>query len=96
MVEPDPARGPDHGVYSISVAAELVGMPSQNLRVYERRGLLEPARTPAGTRRYSDNDLTRLRRISQLLAAGINIAGIHLILTLEADNTRLRDQIDHH
>jgi len=78
------------GVYGISVAAELVGTGPQNLRLYERKGLLEPDRTPAGTRRYSPDDLDRLRRISQLLADGLNLAGIAVVLQLEADNARLR------
>ena len=78
------------GVYGISVAAELVATGPQNLRLYERKGLLEPDRTPAGTRRYSPDDLDRLRRISQLLADGLNLAGIAVVLQLEADNARLR------
>lgn len=89
----DPARG----VYGISVAAELVGMGVQTLRQYEVRGLLEPARTPGGTRRYSPNDLDRLRRIASLLDAGLNLAGIVMVLDLEQrnvdltnENTRLR------
>jgi len=77
------------GLYGISVAAELVGTGQQNLRLYERRGLLDPERTPAGTRRYSDVDLGRLRRIGQLLAAGLNLAGVALVLDLEADNAQL-------
>ena len=81
---------PMRGVYAISVAAELVGTGVQNLRVYERRGLLEPERTSGGTRRYSENDLDRLRRIGDLLEAGLNLAGIALVLELEADNARLR------
>jgi MerR family transcriptional regulator, heat shock protein HspR len=83
------------GVYGISVAAELVGMGAQTLRLYETRGLLEPARTDGGTRRYSEEDLDRLRRIGELLHDGLNIAGIALVLELEAENTRLRDQWDH-
>lgn len=79
------------GVYGISVAAELVGMGVQNLRAYEARGLLEPGRTRGGTRRYSANDLARLRRISALLAAGLNIAGIAMVLHLEDENTQLRE-----
>ncbi|MDL9978104.1 MerR family transcriptional regulator [Microbacterium sp. ASV49] len=79
------------GVYGISVAAELVGMGVQNLRAYEARGLLEPGRTQGGTRRYSANDLARLRRISELLAAGLNIAGIAMVLDLEDENTQLRE-----
>ena len=84
--------GPDagRGVYGISVAAELTGMGVQNLRLYEARGLLEPGRTQGGTRRYSANDLDRLRRIADLLAAGLNLAGIGMVLDLEAQNTQLR------
>ena len=78
------------GVYAISVAAELVGIDPQSLRLYERRGLLEPARTEGGTRRYSGDDIDRLRRICDLLQAGLNLAGIALVLDLEADNARLR------
>lgn len=91
--------GPDHdgdrGVYGISVAAELVGMGAQNLRLYEARGLLEPSRSEGGTRRYSTNDLERLRRIGDLLGAGLNLAGIGMVLDLEGENARLRaDQGD--
>jgi DNA-binding transcriptional MerR regulator len=83
---PDPTRG----IYGISVAAELVGTGVQNLRVYERRGLVEPARTDGGTRLYSDQDIERLRRIALLLGDGLNLAGIAMVLDLEADNARLR------
>ena len=82
----------DRGVYGISVAAELVGTGVQNLRLYETRGLLEPARTDGGTRRYSADDLVRLRRISDLLAAGLNLAGIAMVLQLEDENQQLRNQ----
>jgi len=84
-------RKPDseRGVYGISVAAELVGMGVQNLRLYEARGLLEPERTEGGTRRYSADDLDRLRRIGELLEAGLNLAGIGMVLDLEAQNTQL-------
>lgn len=85
-----PAPDSDRGVYGISVAADLVGMGAQNLRLYEARGLLEPKRTDGGTRRYSANDLDRLRRIGDLLEAGLNLAGIGMVLTLEAENARLR------
>ncbi len=84
--EPDASRG----VYGISVAAELVGMGVQTLRLYESRGLLEPDRTAGGTRRYSADDLDRLRRISDLLDAGLNLAGVAMVLDLEATNRRLR------
>ncbi|WP_046321610.1 MerR family transcriptional regulator [Mycobacterium sp. UM_Kg1] len=77
------------GVYGISVAAELSGIGPQTLRLYESRGLLTPARTAGGTRRYSDDDLARLRRITELVAIGINTAGIGQILGLEARNARL-------
>jgi DNA-binding transcriptional MerR regulator len=71
------------------VAAELSGIPVQSLRLYERYGLLTPARSDGGTRRYSANDMARLQRISALLEAGINLAGIARILDLEDDNTAL-------
>ena len=80
---------PDHGVYGISVAAELSGIPVQSLRLYERYGLLTPARSEGGTRRYSGDDLARLQRISALVDAGVNLAGIARILGLEDDNAEL-------
>ena len=83
------APAPDHGVYGISVAAELSGVPVQSLRLYERYGLLAPARSGGGTRRYSADDLARLRRIGELVEAGINLAGIARILNLEDDNATL-------
>jgi MerR family transcriptional regulator, heat shock protein HspR len=83
---PDPGLG----VYGISVAADLVGMAPQTLRLYEDRGLLDPARTAGGTRRYSQDDLDRIRRISELLGAGLNLAGVTAVLGLESDNARLR------
>ena len=85
----DPLARAARGVYGISVAAELSGIDPQTLRLYERRGLLTPARTDGGTRRYSDEDLDRLARISDLVAQGINIAGIAQILHLEHRNTEL-------
>lgn len=83
------APASDHGVYGISVAAELSGIAVQSLRLYERHGLLTPARSQGGTRRYSADDLARLRRISELVDAGINLAGISRILDLEDDNASL-------
>lgn len=80
-------------VYAISVAAELVGTGQQNLRLYERRGLLEPGRTVGGTRRYSEQDLETLRRIGALLEDGLNLAGIRLVLELEATNRRLEREL---
>ncbi len=78
------------GVYAISVAAEMVSMEIQNLRVYERRGLVDPDRSSGGTRRYSPDDIERLHRIRDLLAEGLNLAGIRLVLTLEEEVRRLR------
>ncbi|WP_372729894.1 MerR family transcriptional regulator [Nocardioides sp.] len=79
------------GVFAISVAAEMVSMEVQNLRVYERKGLLEPERTAGGTRLYSEDDLERLVRIRELLADGLNLAGIAKVLELEDEVRRLRD-----
>ena len=85
---------PSRGVYGISVAADLVGTGVQNLRAYEKKGLLVPDRTEGGTRLYSENDLARLVRIGELLAGGLNLAGVAMVLDLEADNARLRDELD--
>ncbi|MFD0775781.1 MerR family transcriptional regulator [Streptomonospora algeriensis] len=81
---------PDRALYTISVAAELAGISPQSLRLYEQRGLLNPARTGGGTRLYSDNDIARLRRIGSLAEEGVNLAGISRILDLQEENTRLR------
>ena len=82
------------GVYGISVTAELVGTGVQNLRAYERQGLVTPDRTDGGTRRYSDDDVERLRRIATLLADGLNLAGVARVLELEVANAELQDRID--
>ena len=87
-------RSRDHAVYVISVAAELAGMHPQTLRIYERRGLVQPARTQGGNRRYSDFDIDRLRRISELAAEGMNLEGIRRVMHLEAENDRLRAEIE--
>lgn len=84
----------DHGVYGITVAAELAGTGAQTLRLYERRGLLEPDRTAGGTRRYSEADLVRARRIGDLLGAGLNLSGIAMVLGLETENAALRARLD--
>jgi MerR family transcriptional regulator, heat shock protein HspR len=89
--QPDPTRG----VYGISVAAELVGVGVQTLRLYERKGLVEPDRTDGGTRLYSEEDIARLRRIAELVAAGHNLTGVGAVLDLEDDNTQLQAEIDH-
>jgi MerR family transcriptional regulator, heat shock protein HspR len=88
-VPSDPLPRSTRGVYGISVASELSGIDPQTLRLYERRGLLTPGRTDGGTRRYSEDDMDRLQRISDLVAQGINIAGIAQILHLEHRNTEL-------
>jgi MerR family transcriptional regulator/heat shock protein HspR len=83
-------RGPEMGLYAISVVAQLVGTGQQNIRLYERRGLLTPDRTAGGTRKYSEADLAVLRRIGDLLEEGLNLAGVAKVLELEAANARLR------
>lgn len=83
-------RDSSDGVYAISVAAELSGLGLSSLRLYERKGLITPARTGGGTRRYSEDDMDRLHRISELVDDGLNIEGIRLVLELEAENARLR------
>jgi DNA-binding transcriptional MerR regulator len=83
-------RDRQHALYAISVAAELSGTAIQNLRVYERRGLVSPDRTEGGTRRYSEEDVERLVRIRELLDAGLNLAGVDLVQELEDEVARLR------
>lgn len=80
-------------VYSMAVAAELLGLAPTTLRLYERRGLLTPARTEGGTRRYSADDIERMRRVSDLQNEGVNLAGIRMVLTLEGENSALREHI---
>jgi MerR family transcriptional regulator/heat shock protein HspR len=87
--KPDPAG--DRAVYIISVAAELAGVHPQTLRIYERKGLLSPARTAGNTRRYSDRDLQRLRLIQRLTQdEGINLAGVKMIVEMENELERMR------
>jgi MerR family transcriptional regulator/heat shock protein HspR len=80
-------------VYVISVAAELAGVHPQTLRIYERKGLVEPARTQGGSRRYSDADIELLRRIQELTDEGLNLAGVKRVLFLEAEIARLREEL---
>jgi MerR family transcriptional regulator/heat shock protein HspR len=87
-------RDPARGVFVISVAAELAGVHPQTLRIYERKGLVDPARTGGGNRRYSEDDIERLRRIQDLTTAGLNLAGVKRVLALEAELRRLQDQLD--
>jgi MerR family transcriptional regulator, heat shock protein HspR len=89
MTSPQRPSG-DLPVYGISVAAELSNTSAQALRLYERSGLITPARTRGGTRRYSADDVARLQRIAALAAAGVNLAGIARILDLEDENADLR------
>jgi DNA-binding transcriptional MerR regulator len=79
-------------VFGITVTAEMVGTGVQNLRLYERRGLLEPSRTPGGTRLYSRNDVVRLSRITELLAAGLNLVGVAMVLDLQDDLAEARSE----
>jgi MerR family transcriptional regulator/heat shock protein HspR len=81
-------------VYVISVAAELAGMHPQTLRIYERRGLVTPARTQGGNRRYSDEDIALLRRISELTTEGLNLEGIRRVMHLEVENAQLRTELE--
>jgi MerR family transcriptional regulator/heat shock protein HspR len=87
-------RSREHAVYVISVAAELAGMHPQTLRIYERRGLVQPARSQGGNRRYSDVDIDVLRRIQELAGEGMNLEGIRRVMALEAEVERLRGEND--
>ena len=85
----------DRPRYMISVAAELVGMHPQTLRIYEAKGLVRPKRTPGNTRLYSEADLDRLRLIQRLTTElGLNLAGVEVVLRLQDEVTRLRRRID--
>jgi MerR family transcriptional regulator/heat shock protein HspR len=81
-------------VYVISVAAELSGVHPQTLRIYERKGLVDPTRTPGGSRRFSEMDLARLRRIQELTSAGVNLEGVRRVLELETEVLGLHAQLD--
>ncbi len=87
------ARERPKAVYVISVAAELVGLHPQTLRIYERKGLVDPARTVGGSRRYSDEDLELLQRIQDLTNDGVNLEGVRRILELEAELNAARDEL---
>ncbi|MCU1380320.1 MAG: transcriptional regulator, MerR family [Acidimicrobiales bacterium] len=81
-------------VFVISVAAELAGVHPQTLRIYERKGLVDPARTGGGNRRYSEADIERLRRIQDLTTEGLNLAGVKRVIELEAELDRLRGALE--
>jgi MerR family transcriptional regulator, heat shock protein HspR len=83
----------DRALYVISVAAELAGVHPQTLRIYERKGLVDPARTGGGSRRYSDRDIERLRRIQDLTNAGLNLEGVRRVMALEDEVVGLRQQL---
>ena len=91
MASPDETRP----VYMISIAAELAGMHPQTLRIYEQRGLIEPNRSPKGTRRYSQEDVERLRRIQELTSQlGMNLAGVERVFELEGELEQMRRRMD--
>lgn len=90
MIDP---RGRDRAVYVISVAAELAGIHPQTLRIYDRRGLVQPARTGGGSRRYSDADIEKLRRVHELTSEGMNLDGVERVLALEEEIARLTAQV---
>ena len=81
-------------VYSMSVAADLLGLQPATLRLYERKGLLTPARTDGGTRRYSADDIQLMRRVAELQGDGVNLAGIGKVIDLETENAALRRELD--
>lgn len=94
MRNPEVARSSSsRAVYVISVAAELTGVHPQTLRIYERKGLLDPARTVGGSRRYSEEDLEKLRRIQDLTSAGLNLEGVRRVMELEAEVARLKAEL---
>jgi MerR family transcriptional regulator/heat shock protein HspR len=84
----------DRALYIISVAAELAGVHAQTLRIYERKGLIEPQRTQGGSRRYSERDIALLRRIQELTNEGVSLVGVRKILELEGELEELRDRVD--
>ncbi len=100
---PGPGPGPtvvnpgwadlDRGLFSISVAAELAGLHPQTLRIYEREGLLDPARSAGGTRRYSRRDIEKLAEICALTADGLNLAGIRRVLQLQEETRQLQAEL---
>lgn len=92
MASPD--QKSTRAVYVISVAAELAGVHPQTLRIYERKGLVDPARTTGGSRRYSEADIKVLRHIQALTNEGLNLAGVQRVLELEAEVLRLQNELE--
>ena len=88
------APADDHAVYGMAVASELTGVNPPMLRAYEAKGLIQPHRTSGGTRRYSADDITDVRRITALLEEGLNLAGVEAVLALEEENRQLRAEVD--
>ena len=89
-----PWAEPGRALFSISVAAELAGLHPQTLRIYEREGLIDPARSPGGTRRYSTDDLSRLQEITTVMSSGLNLAGVRKVLELQEETRRLHAEIE--
>jgi MerR family transcriptional regulator/heat shock protein HspR len=89
----DSSRSQERALYIISVAAELAGVHAQTLRIYERKGLIEPARTQGGSRRYSDRDIALLQRIQELTNEGVSLIGVRKILALESELADALDRI---
>jgi MerR family transcriptional regulator/heat shock protein HspR len=87
-------RRQERAVYIISVASELAGVHPQTLRIYERKGLLNPARTAGNTRRYSDSDIDRLKQIQELTGRGINLAGVKMIMDMQIRLERIRAEME--
>ncbi len=85
---------PTRAVFVISVAAELAGMHPQTLRIYERKGLISPQRTPGGTRRYSQEDIERLQLIQEMTSQGLNLEGVRRVLELQEENRRLKKKLE--
>jgi MerR family transcriptional regulator/heat shock protein HspR len=94
MSERNEQRADLRALYVISVAAELAGVHPQTLRIYERKGLVDPSRTGGGSRRYSPADIERLRRIGDLTASGLNLEGVRRVLELETQLEELRDELE--
>ena len=89
-----PGGGTLKAVYVISVAAELAGMHPQTLRIYERKGLVYPLRTDGGSRRYSEEDVRRLRRIQEITNAGLNLEGVKKLMEMEIEIESLKNELE--